>query len=113
MAHSILFLARAFDRQVLSKRHGGVFRVLPPVPTALLEQELREWIFAFLRKEGCIDDALIERMRTWRHNGFSVHHSVHVRGSDQEGRQQLARYMLRAPFPLEKMEYVSAKGSSE
>ncbi len=92
-------------------QENGVFRVLPPIPTALLEQALRERIFALLKAEGCIDDPLIERMRTWRHSGFSVHNGVHVRGSDQQGRQQLARYMLRTPLSLEKMEYVPASGT--
>ncbi|HEX19975.1 MAG TPA: hypothetical protein ENG78_04050, partial [Acidiferrobacteraceae bacterium] len=85
--------------------------MLPPIPTELLEQALRERVFTFLKEAGCIDGALIERMRAWRHSGFSVHNGVHILGSDQQGRRQLARYMLRTPLSLDKMEYVQASGT--
>ena len=35
---------------------------------------------------------------------------VHVDANDPEGRRQLARYMIRNPFSLEKMEYKEKQG---
>jgi hypothetical protein len=34
-----------------------------------------------------------------------MHHDVRVKARDSEGQQQLARYLVRAPFALEKTEY--------
>ena len=47
---------------------------------------------------------------TWEHSGFSVHHDVKVKARDAAGQQQLARYMMRAPFSLEKTEYKADSG---
>lgn len=44
-------------------------------------------------------------MWKWQHAGFSVHNPIRVRAGDAEGRKQLARYMIRTPFALEKMTY--------
>lgn len=57
-----------------------------------------------------ITDDFRERLLSWQHSGFSVHHDVKVRARDVEGQQQLARYMIRAPFALEKMEYKPDSG---
>ena len=44
-------------------------------------------------------------MRQWQHAGFSVHNRIRMKTNDAEGRKQLARYMIRNPFALEKMTY--------
>lgn len=54
---------------------------------------------------------LAERMLGWRHSGFSVHTRIRSNATDAEGRQRLARYMIRCPFALEKMRYNSGSGS--
>ncbi len=90
---------------------NGVFRVLPPIPTDVLEEGLREKVFALLKREGCIDDQLIDRMRAWHHTGFSTHNGVRLRARDADGRRQLARYMIRPPFALEKMTYVETSAT--
>jgi hypothetical protein len=41
-------------------------------------------------------------MLAWRRSGFSVHDTVRVRTSDDEGRKKRAQFMLRAPFSLER-----------
>jgi hypothetical protein len=41
-------------------------------------------------------------------DGHSVHNRIHARANDAEGRQRLARYMIRGPFALEKMRYIVA-----
>jgi len=49
------------------------------------------------------------RIGAWRHTGFSVHNGVRVR--DARERKNLAQYMLRAPFSLEKMRYDARTGT--
>ena len=50
-------------------------------------------------------------MRNWQHSGFSVHNQIRANASDAEGRKQLARYMIRTPFALEKMTYDNSTGT--
>jgi len=89
---------------------NGVFRVLPPPPTELLVEQCRHAVLNFLYEEGVITDDLRHRLLAWQHSGFSVHHDVKVRARDAAGQQQLARYMIRAPFSLEKTEYKPDSG---
>jgi hypothetical protein len=44
-------------------------------------------------------------MRQWHHSGFSVHNRIRTKAADAEGRQRLARYMIRCPFALNKMSF--------
>ncbi len=46
-----------------------------------------------------------------RHSGFSVHNCVRSKGNDAEGRQRLARYMIRCPFALNKMSFDQNSGT--
>ena len=62
-------------------------------------------VLDYLCKEAGFDPELATRMRQWQHAGFSVHNQIRARANDAEGRKQLARYMIRNPFALEKMTY--------
>jgi hypothetical protein len=44
---------------------------------------------------GCCGRGLADRMRQWHHAGFSVHNRIRTQAADAEGRQRLARYMIR------------------
>ena len=47
-----------------------------------------------LKKEGKIDDGLIEKLMAWKHNsGFSVHNGVRLARDDEAGRESLAQYI--------------------
>lgn len=81
----------------------GTFHVLPALPRKLLERGFQDAVLKMLIEEGELSQELAQRLRAWRHTGFSVHNGVRVR--DAAGRQKLAQYMLRAPFSLEKMCY--------
>ena len=41
----------------------------------------------------------------------SVHNRVRCKGNDAEGRQRLARYMIRCPFALNKMSFDQNSGT--
>lgn len=49
-------------------------------------------------------------MLKWHHSGFSVHNRVRSKANDAEGRQRLARYMIRCPFALNKMSFDQNSG---
>jgi hypothetical protein len=90
---------------------SGRFVPLPPVPEALLAEELRRAVLRLLVRREAIPPALAGQMLSWRHSGFSVHNRVRVAAGDSECRKSLAGYMLRAPFSLEKMSYDAARGA--
>lgn len=79
---------------------SGAFRVLPPLPEPSLCEALRHRVLGFLCAEGALAADLAQRMLGWRHSGFSVHNRIRSKASDAEGRQRLARYMIRCPFAL-------------
>ncbi len=84
---------------------------LPPVSEQTLCQALRLKLLDFLCAEGVLDAGLARRMHQWRHSGFSVHNRVRCKGNDAEGRQRLARYMIRCPFALNKMSFDQNSGT--
>ncbi len=50
-------------------------------------------------------DALIKKLSSWRHSGFRIHHQVRIDDRDQDRREKLAQYILRAPVSLQKIRY--------
>ena len=76
----------------------------------VLREGLRHRLLEFLCNEAGFDPELAQRMHKWQHSGFSVHNQIRVKANDAEGRKQLARYMIRNPFALEKMTYDGKTG---
>jgi hypothetical protein len=86
---------------------NGWFYVLPTIDLKKLEGLFRHQVLKMLLREGKIDDALIKKLSSWPHSGFSVHNQVRIGGQDQAGRRRLAEYILRSPFSQEKLHYQS------
>ncbi len=89
---------------------SGTFRVLPPIPTVLLAEPLRHAVLDYLVEDEAITEEFAHRLLSWKHSGFSVDNTVGVGANDPQGRRQLARYMIRNPFSLKKMEYQAQQG---
>ena len=51
-----------------------------------------------LKKEGKINDAVIENMLSRHHSGFHVYIGDSITPSDKNGLGNLARYIIRACF---------------
>ena len=68
----------------------------------MLEQQQRHPVLELLREDGAVTEELVANLLSWHHNGFSVNNSVRIAADDRESRRQLARYMVRNPFALEK-----------
>ncbi len=64
------------------------------MPEAALCEALRHKVLDFLSAEGVLSADLAERMKTWRHSGFSVHNRIRTKADDAEGCQRLARYII-------------------
>jgi hypothetical protein len=51
----------------------GNFHPLPPINSSHALIIFREKVFAMLKNQHRISDALVDSIRSWRHSGFSVH----------------------------------------
>jgi hypothetical protein len=58
-----------------------------------------------------MDTGIGDRMLQWRDSGFPVHNRIRSKAGDANGRQRLARCMIRCPFALEKMRYDDKSGT--
>jgi hypothetical protein len=58
------------------------------------------------KAEGKINDAVIENMLTWRHSGFNVYCGPTIWPNNDQGLEDLARYIIRACFSQERMTYI-------
>ena len=52
-----------------------------------------------------LSEELVEKMRSWKHSGFSVHCCKPIKACDADGRKTLSEYISRAPFSLERMTF--------
>jgi hypothetical protein len=81
-----------------------------PGPEANDLQELfRYEVLKMLKAEGKISDAVIENMLSWRHSGFNVYCGPTIWPNNEQGVEDLARYIIRACFSQERMTYLPAK----
>ena len=78
-----------------------------------LEEAFQYEVLKMLKKEGKINDAIIENMRSWHHSGFNVYIGDRIEPDDKAGLGNLARYIIRACFSQERMVYVPAEKSSD
>ncbi len=79
----------------------GSFNVAPGFMLEDLEEIFQYEVLKMLKKEGKINDAVIENMLSWRHSGFNVYIGDRIYPSDKTGLGNLARYIIRACFSQE------------
>lgn len=78
-----------------------------------LEYAFRQEVFKFLKKNGKINDAVIENMMNWHHSGFNIYCGEAIWPYNQDGLENLARYIIRASFSKERMTYIPENESSD
>ena len=66
-----------------------------------------------LKAEGKMNDVVIEKMLNWRHSGFNVYCGNAIWPHNEEGLENLARYIIRASFSQERMTYIAADESPD
>ena len=50
-----------------------------------------------------------QKIRQWKHSGFSVYQSFQVEATDDEDKERLAQYIARAPISNRKLTYDQEK----
>jgi hypothetical protein len=91
----------------------GSFKTAPGFILEDLEEFFQYEVLKMLKKEGKINDAVIENMLSWRHSGFNVYIGDRITPSDKTGLGNLARYIIRACFSQERMVYVPAEDATD
>jgi len=84
---------------------NGSFLVRPGCAPQDLEGAFPYVVFRMLKAEGRITDATIENMMHWHHSGFDVCCGRPIGPDDEQGLENVARYVIRASFSEERMRY--------
>jgi hypothetical protein len=89
---------------------GGWTRDWQWFPLAYVDERAAELLFRhkvmrMLQGEGLLTEERTELLLSWRHTGFSVHNRVRVEPEDQPAVERLARYIMRPPISLERMQW--------
>ena len=72
-----------------------------------LEELFRYEVLKMLKAEGKISDAVIENLLSWHHSGFNVYCGPTIWPNNDQGLEDLARYIIRACFSQERMTYIA------
>jgi ribosomal protein S27E len=91
----------------------GSFKTAPDFILKDLEEVFRYEVLKMLKKEGKINDAIIENMLSWHHSGFNVYIGERITTSDSTSLGNLARYIIRACFSQDRLVYIPAQESSD
>jgi len=95
-----------FDRDPSPEADGppGVkFHLLPPLPIKPLEELFRARVIQFLVAHQLLPPQRAKALQSWKHSGFNVHAGDRVSPEAKADLEQLAQYILRNPFSVDKM----------
>ena len=67
----------------------------------VIEKLFAGLVFKMFLEEGMIAEKLVDKMRSWKHSGFSVYCGEPIEACDDNGRKTLSEYISRTPFSLE------------
>ena len=74
---------------------------------SILEPLFRHRILSMLKRRKLIGDRLIELVLSWRYTGFNVYLSDRIYPRFTQSMENLARYIIRASFSQERLNYIS------
>ena len=88
-----------------------MFRVAPPLDLKKLETIFRHKVFCMLIAKGKISREMIFLLSTWRHSGFHVFCGKRIQPKEENAMENVARYIIRASFSQERMQYLADEGT--
>lgn len=85
---------------------AGRWHSVPYVDEKAAELLFRQKVLAILADEGLLGPDRLELLDSWKsgHTGFSAHNRVTASAEDSAGLERLARYLLRPPLSLERLD---------
>jgi hypothetical protein len=89
----------------------GMFRVAPPLELKKLEAIFRHKVFRMLLNKGKISQEMVKMLSAWKHSGFNVFCGNRILSKDDKAMENLARYIIRASFSQERMQYLEREGT--
>jgi hypothetical protein len=75
-----------------------------------LEAIFRRKVLRMLLSRGKITKEVIAMLSTWRHSGFHVFCGKRISPNDDTAMENLARFIIRASFSQERMQYLDQEG---
>ena len=89
----------------------GMFRVAPPLELKKLEAIFQHKMFRILLNKGKITEEMVRMHSAWKHSGFHVFCGNRISPNDDTAMESLARYIIRASFSQEWMQYLAHAGT--
>ncbi len=89
------------------------FQATPTFMLKNVEEAFQYEVLKMLKKEGKINDAVIENMLSWHHSGFNVYIGNKIESDDKTGLGKLAKYIIRACFSQERLIYIPEEKSDD
>ena len=77
-----------------------------------IEKVFQSEVLKMLKKEGKINQFIIDNMLSWENTGFNVYCGEAIYAEEQESIEKLAQYVVRAPISQERMFYIPPEESS-
>jgi Putative transposase len=88
-----------------------MFRVAPPLELKKLEAIFRHKVLRMLIAKGKITREMIALLSGWRHSGFHVFCGKRILPKEETALENLSRYIIRASFSQERMQYLDKEGT--
>jgi hypothetical protein len=84
----------------------GTWHPVPYVDEKAAELLFRQKVIRLLHDQELLSQNKLDLLDAWKagHTGFSAHNRVTVSAQDKDGLERLARYLVRSPVSLERLE---------
>jgi len=84
---------------------AGQWVPVPYLDHRMAEELFRHRVLRLLKKQHLLSDERIELLLSWRRSGFNIDDSVRIPAGEGKTLEHVARYMLRSPVSLARMQW--------
>jgi hypothetical protein len=84
---------------------AGQWVPVPYLDHRMAEELFRHHVLRLLKAQGLLSDERIELLRSWKSTGFNTDDSVRIPAGERKTLEHVARYMLRSPVSLSRMQW--------
>lgn len=84
---------------------SGQWVPVPYLDHRRAEELFRHRVLRLLKNESLLSDDRIELLLSWRRSGFNIDDSVRIPAGEKQTLEHVARYMLRSPVSLSRLQW--------